>query len=166
MNFSTILVVVAVLSILVAADYFLRQRRKVTPAKECTPDSAWEHYAANPESWSSRDRQAIEKLSQRQDAAAEVRKSMGQTVDKALAAPNPTVVLRRAIMDATDRFVMAETLYGAELRAGSESAAGPQAEHLESVLEVGALRCYSKLRFGDFEKQDCPFEKLETTSRD
>ncbi|MDH3284533.1 MAG: hypothetical protein OEQ13_07305, partial [Acidobacteriota bacterium] len=90
------------------------------------------------------------------DAAERIRKSVGEAVDRALAAADPQAALRKEVMDATDRFVLSETVYSAD-RGGGETASDRRElppDHAEAVMEAGALRCFAKLRLGDFSEDD------------
>ena len=50
---------IAVVVVLLAADYYFRQRHD-KPDPECTAERAWEHYVAKP--WSERDSRAVAAL--------------------------------------------------------------------------------------------------------
>ena len=145
---------IAMVMILAAGVYLSRQRHE-KPDQECTAKKAWSHYMSkaryldDPGPWTTRDLKAIESLRQKSDGTKEkLKASIGETVDKALAAQKPVAILREAIMDATDRFVPYETL------SRTEGSAGESMDEFESVLEAGALRCFSMLRFGDYDKED------------
>jgi len=85
------------------------------------------------------DRAAIASMKEAgEDAGKAARAAYAAAVERALAAPQPLPVLREAIMDATDQFVMAESLGG----------------DWASVVEAGALRRFGKLRFGDQANED------------
>lgn len=153
-------VIASVVILGVAASFFLR-RTKTGEARgpENDLNAAWERYVRRTGEWSNRDQQAIKKLADVSDEAAQkLRESVGETVDQALAAANPQVALRQAIMDATDCFVMAETLY-------AEKESGPQttSDHFENVVRVGVLRCLSMLRFQDYSKNDWYSHYLNVT---
>lgn len=144
-----ILAIALVLALLIAAETWLRRPKKpADPA--CTVDRALEHYTSHPELWAERDRRAIADLRAEEPSAA-LAASLHRTVETALAAEEPLVELRRAIMEATDRFVMEETLYRPE--AGNEGR-----ERLSpgsvAVAEAGVLRCYAMLRFADYAPED------------
>jgi hypothetical protein len=150
-----LLVGVAVVVAAIAAVSLLRPRPKVGSAPECTLEAAWNHYVENSRQWSSRDHLAIERCARGdREAAEKLRETLSGTVDNALSAADPLVVLRLAIMDATDRFVTAEALYGAEDSGGDKPETRAEADYLPSVVEAGVLRCFSMLRFEDFGKQD------------
>ena len=156
-----VMAVIAVVVILGVAAAVLLRRTKSSEARgpENNLDTAWERYIRRPGEWSKRDQQAIKRLSDVDDEALRnLKASVGETVEQALAAPNPQVALRQAIMDATDRFVMAENLY-------TENEAGTQAtsDHLDNVVRVGVLRCASMLRFQDYSANDWYAHYLSVT---
>jgi hypothetical protein len=144
MNTLVILAIVVVVLSRVTVVYFLGPKRKPVRVAEPTLEAAWEQYVSHPDHAPARDRRAITKLD-RVDAAR-LKGSLEQTVETALADPSPLVVLRKTIMDATDRFVLEELMGG--------EAEEPQTEYLEDVLRTGALRCFSMLRFQDYSNND------------
>jgi hypothetical protein len=150
-----ILVVVGVI-LLIVADYFFRQRHQKPKQPECSLDDAWNHYLGNSEKWSARDRRAIEHVQGGKTKLADkVKASMQTTIDKTSSAAEPLPILRQAIMDATDRFMLGENVLdttdpGTDPNEADET----NDEYTVSVLEVGALRCYSMLRYGDFDRED------------
>ena len=149
MSFTASIVILAVAALLLFL--IIQQWRRSRPSKaaepDCTLEEAWDHYLAHRQEWSERDRLAIESLSAT-ELLDPLRSRLQEVIDTALAASNPLVSLRRAIMDAADRFVMIETL------GGTTPASEERLSAAESVLEKGALRCFSKLRFADFSDDD------------
>ena len=138
----------------------IQQWRRGRPSKadlpECTPEIAWDHYLKNGGQWSPRDRSAIEALTHdRLGDAGGIRARLESVIEDALRDEKPLVPLRSAIMDATDRFVMLERLASSPTTpASGDDSQPPQLAAAESVLEAGALRSYSKLRFADFSDND------------
>lgn len=136
--------VVVVVGILVVA-LFRRPAEADHPGAEATFHAAWSRYLAEPGRWSPRGLQPIEQLAADRGEVERAGRELAETVDAALAAPDPAVAMRKSIMDAADRFVMAEIVSG-------EGAAEP--DYVRSVVAVGALRCFSGLRFNDFSERD------------
>jgi hypothetical protein len=80
---------------------------------------------------------------------------MQATIDKASSAGDPVPILRQAIMDGTDRFMLGENVLDTtDPNISTKDADESNDEHTVSVLEVGALRCYSMLRYGDYDQED------------
>ena len=147
-----IFAIVAGVILIAAAIFFLRPRAEARPEPESTMGSAWGQYVAGLQNCSPRDRRAIESLTRDgSGAAAAVQATLAETWREAQPAPDPRVALRQAIMDATDRFLMDETMRGDE---GSGDGDGELSEYLASVAEAGALRCFSKQRFDDVGPDD------------
>ena len=148
-----ILAIAGVMAAFIAAEYLSRRPKKAADP-QCSLETACKHYLENPDKWSARDRLAIESISTDLSGTREkLTESLSATVEESLASPEPTAVLREAIMDATDRFVMAETLYQPDDDGEDVSETGPGGDAV-SVLEAGALRCFSMLRFADYAEED------------
>jgi hypothetical protein len=79
------------------------------------------------------------------EEAERIESAIRSRMGDALEGPDPMIGLRKAIMDATDRFVLAELLH--------DSTELPL-DHLESVIEAGVLRRYADARFQDFSEED------------
>ncbi|MDX1389099.1 MAG: hypothetical protein R3344_07910 [Acidobacteriota bacterium] len=145
MDTMIVVAVVAVVLVGIVVAFVARRRPEQAPeVADCTADSAWERYCSDRAKWSPRDPQVIESFFSGPEADT-VRKSIGETTERAASAPDPVVVLRQAIMDSTDRFVLAETI--------SESG-GAMGDYAPSVVEAGALRCFSMLKHQDFATDD------------
>jgi len=146
-----IFAIVAGVVLIAAAIVFLRPRARAKPEQESSMDSAWVQYVAVRPNCASRDRRAIGSLDgDGSGAAGSVKSALAETWQQAQSAPDARVALRQAIMDATDRFLMDETMRGDE---SSDEGSDPS-EYLLSVAEAGALRCFSKLRFDDVGPDD------------
>lgn len=147
---ASVVIVIAVVAVI------LNRPSNREPSKAANPDAvlstAWDHYVTHPDKWSARDRRVIDRVARLDgETSKHLADSLGETVEQALAAPNPQAALRKAVMDATDRFVMADSLTGADRdRAESEMSD----EEFEGSLEAGILRCFAMLRFRDFAKDD------------
>jgi hypothetical protein len=104
-------------------------------------DAAWDDYVARPEPWSARDVSAVAGVG---DLSAEgletLRGELRAIADRVAAAAEPLPAMREAIMDATDRVVLAEQHQGDDRTA--------------AVLAAGALRRFSKLKFKDVQQHD------------
>ena len=142
----TIVAVVVVLAALI-----LMQQRRAQPRAaarpECTLEEAWAHYFDHPAEAPARDQAASAGLgSAREEAAQRLLPRLEATAAEALASAEPLVVLRQAIMDASERFIMVETLYDPEASGGEGQVS---AESYDAVVEAGVLRRFSGLRFGD-----------------
>ena len=147
MNSLVILAIVGVVLLLIAVVFLLGPRKKAIRVAEPTIEAAWEHYVSHPDEGSERDRKAIARLERIDRTALEA--ELRATAVQALAAPSSLEMLRKTIMDSTDRFVLEESMSGAA------AADGPaETEYLQEVLRAGALRCFSMLRFEDYAEND------------
>lgn len=133
---------------LVIIGHYLYPRREKAAGRKCTSADAWDAYVATPGKRSARDREAIARLPQAgEETVGRLKQSIRETVERCQAAAKPLATLRQAIMDATDQFVLAETVFDAKQEAAP-------AEHFENVIEAGVLRRFSGLCYDDVDKQD------------
>jgi len=138
--------VVVLLAAIATVGYFLSRPKPATAPKRDTDDT-WDLYLAGSKAWTDRDREAIEALRRLpQTEVDRIRASVNQTQTEALASPDPQAALRRAVMDSTDRFVLAD------VHRDDGQSTGPG--DLESTVEAGVLRCAAQRRFGDYDKND------------
>ena len=139
-------IVVIVIAIIVAAVSSKRRPQTATVPKSDDEDT-WDRYLASTESWSDHDRKAVEALRRLPEAeVGRIKESVHRTQAKALAAPNPQAALRRAVMDATDRFVLVD--------AHREGPQSTKPSDFNSIVEVGVLRCAAQQHFADYAKDD------------
>jgi hypothetical protein len=143
-----ILLVVAALGALIAVQN-RRSKPKAAPAPDCTLDDAWRHYFTHPSAASERDRKALDGATSEAELRERLEPSLHEATERAIAAERPLIVLREAIMDATDRFLMVETLYDHE----DPAAAAPDLD-AASIVEAGVLRRFASLRYGDAAEDD------------
>jgi hypothetical protein len=147
--------IVTVVVIIVAAAFALRRRKPETQTSDL--EKAWADYVSQPPEWPRRDRRAVERIPQLEDGVMKtIKASIRNSVDSAMATQDPMVSLRKAVMDATDRFILAEMLHGSQEAPGgtAESSSEMPMDHLESVIEAGVLRRLAALRFQDFGEED------------
>ncbi|NIM01825.1 MAG: hypothetical protein GTN89_13565 [Acidobacteria bacterium] len=141
--------VIVVIAVVIAVVVLSRKGDKAPASVATKPEEtdAWSHYLTAGESWSDHDRAAIRALRElSQDEFDRIKSSVQAVQAKALADPSPQAALRRAVMDATDRFVLVDAHQGA----GPSGEAGDFA----SIVEVGVLRCAAHERFGDYDRDD------------
>ncbi len=93
----------------------VRQRRSMPrPDPGCSADDAWTHYFTGAGSLNERDRRAIGAFpSLGAEAGEAIRERVTSVVESACRSEDPQTALRIALMDATDRFVLGETVHEA-----------------------------------------------------
>ncbi|MEE2778162.1 MAG: hypothetical protein VYE73_15525 [Acidobacteriota bacterium] len=147
MSFTAAIVIAAVVFVLAAL--IIAQQKRAQPERAAQPDAtvdtSWDHYFAHPAEAPTRDQRAILEVgSSTGEARERLIGALREAGALALSAPEPLPVLRKAIMDATDRFITSETLYDEE---ASEGLASQDADAvIEQAFRVAFLGCASATR--------------------
>ncbi len=156
---TAVLIVVAVIAVVfilfVLYERLARRQEKAELQPECSAETAWSEYLENRSAWPERHRRAIDALRRQSGEHEETaQRSVDRAIGRALQAPDPQAALRLEIMDATDRFVLSETVASARPGGAGLHDEELPSDHAQAVAEAGALRCFAKLRFGDYGDDD------------